>query len=85
MFHAITVAVCEATDPMRIRGMAKTRLIVVLLAVLVLLSIARGIIVSMIVDGGPLENQQALGRRSGITACQSLQTSPPASRPNLLN
>jgi len=65
--------------------MVKTRLIVVLLAVLVLLSIARGVIVSMVMDESLLERQQAQGQRSRIAACQTLQICPPANGPGLLN
>ena len=65
--------------------MNQTRLIVMLLAAIVLLSLARGIIVSMVMEGSLLEKQQAQGRRPRVAACQALQHCPPASDTVLLN
>ena len=65
--------------------MSRTRLIVMLLAALVLLSMARGIIVSMFVEGGLLDERQAQGRHQNVAACQALQECPPARRSVLLN
>jgi hypothetical protein len=64
--------------------MTQTRLIAVLLAAVVLLSMARGIIVNMVMDD-LLEGLQARSQRSHVAACQALQQCPPAVRPNLLN
>jgi hypothetical protein len=65
--------------------MNETRLIVILLAVLVLLSIARGLIVDMVMEGHLPERDRTAGGRSDIAACQTRVDCPTASRPQFLN